>query len=47
MVTAAPLPIKRGRTLPLIVKQAVVGFFTVIDALKDLSMPMISFTPFA
>jgi hypothetical protein len=46
MVTAAPPPIMRGKTLPLMVKQVMVVFFTVIDALNDLSMPMISFTPF-
>ena len=45
MVTALP-PVMRGRTLPLMVKQVMEAFFTVIDALNDLSMAMISFTPF-
>jgi uncharacterized protein (DUF983 family) len=46
IVTAAPPPTMRGRTLPLIVKQVMVAFFTITEALSDPSMPMISFTPF-
>jgi hypothetical protein len=45
MVTMPP-PVMMGRMLPLMVKQVMVAFFTVIDPLKDLSMPMISLTPF-